>query len=210
MRARLIWSTGALLIAGLIFSDGSARAQGSFGISAGLYQPDDDDLDQTEVYGLRGGYRFRPSFGFEAALSKVDLADALNLDDGVTGPDFGFDADFKGDLYNLDLSLQWFPNGSNFVVFGGPGVARLDTKVRVTAFGQTCSESGTSNIFTAHLGLAYQWQIGDRFFVRPEARVRRYFDDEISRSQYDDNLAVSYEATDYEASLIFGWRFGVE
>jgi Outer membrane protein beta-barrel domain len=207
MRTRLMWSTGALLIAGLFFSGGSARAQGSFGISAGLYQPDDSDLDRTEVYGLRGGYRFRPSFGFEAALGKVDLADALNLDDGVTGPDFGFDADFKIDLYNLDLSLQWFPHGGNFVVFGGPGVARLDTKVRVTAFGQTFSESDTSNIFTAHLGLAYQWQISDRFFVRPEARVRRYFDDEASPSE-DDSLAVSYKATDYEASLILGWRFG--
>jgi hypothetical protein len=206
MRTRLMWSTGALLVAGLFFSGDSAQAQGSFGISAGLYQPDDNDLDRTEVYGLRGGYRFRPSFGFEAALSKVDLADALSLDE-VSGPGLGFDADFKVDLYNLDLSLQWFPNGSNFVVFGGPGVARLDTRIRVTAFGQTFSESDTSNIFTAHLGLAYQWQITDRFFVRPEARVRRYFDDDASLSQ-DDSLAVSYKATDYEASLIFGWRFG--
>lgn len=209
MRTRLICSTGALLIAGLVLGGGSApvRAQGSLGVSAGFYQPD-DDLDRTEVYGLRGGYRFHPSFGFEAALSKVDLADALDLDGGVTGPDFGFDADFKIDLYNLDLSLQWFPRGGNFVVFGGPGVARLDTEVRARFLGETFSESDTSNIFTAHLGLAYQWQIGESFFVRPEARVRRYFDDEISRSQYDDELAVSYEATDYEASLIFGWRFG--
>ena len=74
------------------------------------------------------------------------------------------------------------------------------------AFGPA-SESDSSNIFTAHLGLAYQWQIGDRFFVRPEARVRRYFDDEASLSE-DDSLAVSYKATDYEASLILGWRFG--
>ena len=207
MRTRLMWSTGALLIAGLVLSGGSAQAQGSFGISAGIYQPDDDELDRTEVYGLRGGYRFRPNLGFEAALSKVDLADALSLDSGVSGPDFGFDFDFKVDLYNLDLSLQWFPGGGDFLVFGGPGVARLDTRIRGSAFGQTFSESDTSNILTAHLGLAYQWQIGDGFFVRPEARVRRYFDDDDSLSE-DDSLAVSYEATDYEASLIFGWRFG--
>ncbi len=163
MRTQLIWSTGALLIAGLVFGGGLApvRAQSSFGISAGIYQPDEDDLDRTEVYGLRGGYRFHPSFGFEAALSKVDLADALPLDEGVSGPDFGFD-DFKVDLYNLDLSLQWFPHGGNFLVFGGPGVARLDTRIRGPIFGQTFSESDTSNILTAHLGLAYQWQISDR------------------------------------------------
>jgi hypothetical protein len=191
-----------LLVTGLVLSGAAApvRAQGFFGVSAGLYQPDDNDLDRTEVYGLRGGYRFRPGLGFEASLSRANLLDEQQ----ESFP--GFTSDVQADVYNLDLSLQWLPR-DGFVVFGGPGVARLDTKVRVSFFGQTASESDTSNILTAHLGVAYEWWLSDRFFLRPEVRVRRYFDDE-ARASADDTLAVSYKATDSEVSLLFGWRFG--
>ena len=37
-----------------------------------------------------------------------------------------------------------------------------------------------------------------------EARVRRYFDDEIDE---EDSFAIAYESTDYEAGVTFGWRF---
>jgi Outer membrane protein beta-barrel domain len=204
MRGKDIGWVGALLVTGVMLGGAAApvRAQGSFGISAGQYQPDDHVLDRTEVYGLRGGYRFRPDFGFEASLSRVDLVDGLPGAQSFPG----FQADLQADLYNLDLSLQWLPRGG-LVIFGGPGVARLDTKLRATFQGQKISESDTSNILTAHIGVAYEWQLSDRFFFRPEARVRRYFDDEEEASA-GDNLTVSYEATDYEASVIFGWRFG--
>lgn len=193
---------GLLLVTGLMLGGAMApvRAQGFLGVSAGLYQPDESDLDRTEVYGLHGGYRFRPNLGFEASLSRVKLLD----DQQESFP--GFSADVQADLTNLDLSLQWLPRGG-LVVFGGPGVARLDTKVRVSFLGRTDSESDTSNILTAHIGVAYEWRLSDRFFLRPEARVRRYFDDEAQASA-NDTLAVSYKATDYEASVLFGWRFG--
>jgi len=202
MRGASMGCLGMLLVTGLVLGGAAApvRAQGFLGVSAGLYQPDDNDLDRTEVYGLRGGYRFGRGLGFEASLSRANLLDEQE----ESFP--GFSADVKADVYNLDLSLQWLPH-SGFVVFGGPGVARLDTKVRVSFFGQTVSESDTSNILTAHLGVAYEWWLSDRFFVRPEVRVRRYFDDE-DRASADDALAVSYKATDSEASLLFGWRFG--
>src|SRR5262245_57920066 len=124
-----------LLAIGLVNSATPARAQGYFGVAAGVYLPEDDDQDNTEVYGLRGGYRFRPDFAFEGSLSKVDLADTLSLDEGPALP--GFDFDLQLDLYNLDLSLQWFPRGGNFVVFGGPGVSQLRTKVEASFFGET-------------------------------------------------------------------------
>lgn len=209
MRTQSIWIIGALLVAGLVFGGGSApaSAQYSFGVSGGFYLPEDDELDETEVFGIRGGYRFRPDFGVEATLSRVDLADTIPPDDELPLP--GFDLDFQVDLYNLDLSLQWFPRGGNFVVFGGPGVARIESELDVFFFGATFSESDSSNIFTAHAGLAYQWQITDRFFIRPEARVRRYFDDEADLSGDEEvEFEIAYEATDYEASVIFGWRFG--
>lgn len=202
----------AILIAGLllVLSTAPAQAQGSFGISGGIYQPEeegDTDLDTTEVFGLRGGYRFRPNLGFEANLSRVDLADTLPDEDFSTP---GFDFDFDFEVTNLDLSLQWFPGGGSFVVFGGPGVARVKGEVSLTIFGDTFSGSDSTEILTAHAGLGYEWQVTDRFFIRPEARVRRYFDDADEEDIPDDEeiIFVAYEATDYEAGVVFGWRFG--
>jgi hypothetical protein len=179
------------------------RAQGSFGIAAGLYQPDDDDLDREGVFGLRGGYRFHNDFGLEGSLSRVELVNGVPGGSQIPG----VGVDLEVNLYNLDLSLQWFPRGS-LIVFGGPGVARLDSDVQVNFLGQRFSESDTSTIFTAHVGVAYEWQLSDRFFLRPEARVRRYFDDDLDEGDSEEGLAVSYKATDYEASVVFGWRLG--
>lgn len=209
MRTGSMWTLGALFIAGLFLGSATApaEAQISLGISGGIYQPDDEgdgNVDTTEVLGIRGGYRFRPNLGFEASVSRLDLADAFSLDD--EGP-AGFDFDFDIDLTNLDLSLQWFPGGGSFVVFGGPGVSRIATDVTATIFGQTFSDSDVEEIFTAHAGLGYEWLISDRFFIRPEARVRRFFDDEEELPDDEDILVVTYDATDYEASLVFGWRF---
>jgi len=208
MTTRSSWILGALLITGLFLGSATVEAQGSFGISGGIYQPeeeDDADLDTTEVFGIRGGYRFRPHLGFEASLSRVDLADTLPDEELI--PSFGIELD--ADITNLDLSLQWFPGGGNFVVFGGPGFSRIDGEVRIIFLGETFTDSDTEDLLTAHVGLGYQWQITDQFFIRPEARVRHYFGDESDLGEDDEEiLDIAYEATDYEASLVFGWRFG--
>ena len=209
MRARSTWILGALLIAGSFLGSATAKAQGSIAISGGIYQPeeeDDADLDTTEVFGIRGGYRFNPNLGFEASLSRVDLGDTLPAGGEPELPGFGID--LEADITNLDLSLQWFPGGGNFVVFGGPGFSRIDAEVRITFFGDTLTDSDTADVLTAHVGLGYEWQVTDQFFIRPEARVRRYFDDEEDIGDDEEILNASYEATDYEASLVFGWRFG--
>jgi hypothetical protein len=175
-----------VLVMGMALGGVSAPAwgQGYLGVAAGVYDPDDESQERTEVYGLRGGYRFRPQLGVEASLSVVDLGDTIPEDDPPI-PDF--DIDLEVELYTLDVSMQWFPRGGNLVVFGGPGAARIRARSEVSFFGGTFSDSTTSNIFTAHAGLAYSWQISDRFFLRPEARVRRYFDDdtrELFRKEY--------------------------
>lgn len=208
MGARRAWVPGVLLIAGLVLGGASARAraQGHFGLAAGLYTPEDDEADRTETFGVRGGYRFAPNFGFEGSLSRLDLADAFNVDDEPSIPELDFDFDFE--LYNLDLSLQWFPGGRNLVVFAGPGFARIDVEFSATIFGDTFSESLSEDLFTAHAGVGYEWQLGDRFFLRPEARVRRYFDDEIEDELGEEDVEISYRATDYEVGVLFGWRIG--
>lgn len=111
---------------------------------------------------------------------------------------------FKIDLTTLDLSLQWYPTGSGFVVFAGPGWSQIDVEVDFAFFG---SFSDSEDILTAHAGLGYQWDVGERFYIRPEARVRRYFGDDEPFDE-DDEASISYEATDYEATVTFGFRFG--
>lgn len=204
MTRRLGWTTsGALALA--IFIGGASRpalAQGSAGLFGGIYEPD-DDLDRTEVFGLRGGYRFAPNFGFEASLGRVDLADALPDEDDFL--DF-FSSDLQAELYALDLSFQWFPTGSGLVVFAGPGWSRVDAELDITIFGESFSFSDSEDILTAHAGVGYEWEVGERFYVRPEARVRRFFGDD--EPEETEGLSISYQATDYEATVTFGIRLG--
>lgn len=175
MGARSIGVMGILLMVGLMLGGDSApaEAQGSFGISGGIYVPEDDELDNTEVFGIRGGYRFAPQFGIEASLSRVELIDGFPGDDEPSIPEL--EIDLQVDLDNLDLSLQWFPRGGNLLVFAGPGLARIDAEAEFRFSGATIRDSVSDEILTAHAGLAYDWQIGEHFFIRPEARARRYF-----------------------------------
>lgn len=186
-----------------------AAAQGYFGVSAGLYQPEDKEQKSTEVYDVRAGYRIRPQLGFEWSLSRLDLTDTVPFGDDPTIPGIDFDSlNLKLALYNFDLSLQWFPRGGNLVVFGGPGVAQIDADLVVTFFGETFTVPDRTNIFTAHAGVAYVWKIGDHFFVRPEARARRYFGYDVTEPDRVEGFYYSYKALDYQAGLTVGWRFG--
>ena len=50
-------------------------------------------------------------------------------------------------------------------------------------------DSDTEEVLTAHAGLGYEWQVTDRFFIRPEARVRRFFElSAIRTSARDEHL----------------------
>jgi Outer membrane protein beta-barrel domain len=201
VHTRSITIVGIFLVVGvgLGIVSSPAEAQGFLGGSAGVYHPENGDRGYIGTFGLRGGYRFNPYFGLEGNLSRVNLDETFSSD----FPFLDISQLELGHLDNLDLSLQWFPNGGNFLLFGGIGGSRLDSTFRDSFFGQTFTLSTTSYIFTAHAGLAYEWQIGDRFVLRPEARVRHYY------GQDPRTLTPgAYRATDYEAGLTFGWRFG--
>jgi hypothetical protein len=186
-----------------------ARAQGYFGVSAGLYQPEDAAQDTTENFDIRCGYRIRPPLGFEWSLNRVSLANTVPFQADPTVPGIDFDkVNLDVDLYNLDLSVQWFPRQGNFVVFGGPGLSLVDAKLNVTFLGGSGTDPDNTTVFTAHAGLAYVWRINDRFFLRPEARVRHYFGQEVNEPNRIEAFYYSYKATDYVAGLTFGWRFG--
>jgi hypothetical protein len=211
MHAKPILVRGILLVAGVAFGSVSAPvwAQGYLGVSAGLYQPEDKEQDRTRVFDVRGGYRIRPAFGFEWSVSRVNLVDTVPFQRDPLTPGFDFDQlNLQWYLTNFDLSLQWFPKGGDFVIFGGPGVALVDAKLNATLLGVTSSKSYASNIFTSHAGVAYVWPVKEHFFVRPEARVRRYFGYKVAEPDRVERFHFSYKATDYAASLTFGWRFG--
>jgi len=200
-----------LLTAGVVSGSVSApaRAQGYFGVSAGFYQPEDAAQDRTQNFDIRCGYRIRPPLGFEWSLNRVSLANVVPFQGNPTVPGIDFDkVNLDVDLYNLDLSVQWFPRQGNFVVFGGPGISLVDAKLNVTFLGGSGTDPDNTTVFTAHAGLAYVWRLNDRLFLRPEARVRHYFGQEVNEPNRIEAFYYSYKATDYEAGLTFGWRFG--
>lgn len=212
MRTKPMLVRRILLIACVALGSVSAPvlAQGYVGVSAGFYQPEDEGQDQTEVFYVRGGYRIRPAFGLEWSLSRVSLTDTVPFQDDPSIPGFDFDTLNLGlDLTNLDLTFQWFPRGGNFVIFGGPGVAQLSAELDATFLGVGFVESDTTNIFTGHAGVAYEWQLKNGFFIRPEARVRRYFGSDVDEPDPVEGFFYDYKAIDYEAGLTFGWRFGL-
>lgn len=209
MRTKPVSVCAILLFAGAVLGGAPVGAQGYVGVSAGLYQPEDAEQDVTQDFDVRVGYRIRPALGFEWSLSRVSLADTVPFQDDPTIPGIDFDEiSLQLDLYNLDLSLQWFPGKGNFVVFGGPGISLLDSELTVTFLGGTGTDPDNTTLVTAHAGLAYVWRIKDRFFIRPEARVRHYFGTEVNEPDRVEAFYYSYKATDYEAGLTFGWRFG--
>jgi len=211
MRRNPVWVRGILLTASVVLGSSSAPAwgQGYFGLSASLYQPEGRDQDLTQAFDLRTGYRIRPAFGFEWNLNRIALDDTVPFQDDPSIPGIDFEkVKLRVDLYNLDLSLQWFPKGGNFVIFGGPGVALVDAKLDVTFLGGQGTDPDNTITLTANAGAAWVRPIGKRFFLRPEVRLRHYFGYEADKRDRVEAFYYSYEATDYQAGVTFGWKFG--
>lgn len=206
-----VWVRRAILLVIAFWGVAAAPAQGQghFGISANFYDPQGGEQDPTFTFDLRSGYRIRPAFGFEWSLSHVGLDDTVPFRDDPSIPGTDFDSiSLRVDLYALDLSLQWFPRESPFVLFAGPGVALVDSKLDVTFLGGSGTDPDNTILLTLNAGAAYTWPIGKRTFLRPEVRVRHYFGSSVDARDRVEGFYYSYEATDYQAGVTFGWRFG--
>lgn len=202
MLAQPNWVKGALLILALSLGSAPGWAQSSFGVSAGTYEPMDDEADgRANVFGIHVGHRLKayPAFGVEAGLSWSDLTDLFPVEQD---PVPGLDIQIKAQLFNLELSGQWFPQGNGLVVFAGGGMSRAETQLRLTSAGERLEATSTSTIFTAHAGVGYEWGLGGRLFVRPEARYRYYFSD----TEPGHDLSIDFDASGPEANLVLGWR----
>lgn len=147
-----------------------AAAQGSFDLFAGqfLVESEVDSDSRLDVFGARGGWSFAPGWGVEGSLSWIE-----------EGP---------VDLYFGDLSLRWTPRPDapvRFYALGGPGLLHVELDRGV--LGDPGDE------LTAHLGVGAEIDLGRRFVLRPDVRLR-WIDDEES------DLHT-------EATLGFGFRF---
>jgi hypothetical protein len=208
---KAIWIGCRLLLAAAVLglAAAPAQAQGHFGLSANLYKPEGGEQDATFTFDVRTGYRIRPNFGFEWNLSHVQLDDTVPFQDDPSIPGTDFDSiSLRVDLYNLDLSFQWFPKDSKLVVFAGPGVALVDSEIDFTFLGGRGTDPDNTILLTLNAGATYTWPIGKRTFLRPEIRVRHYFGSAVDERDRVEGFYYSYEATDYQAGVTFGWKFG--
>ena len=120
-------------------------------------------------------------FGWQVSTSLFDA----NGDVAPAGLD-----PFIGDVnvWLVDASIQWFPGGGNFALFGGLGFATVDVDIVGTP------PDVSDDSLTYHAGVSYLWQVGEKFYVRPDVRVR----------DFDGDL---YDNLDTEAAIGFGWNF---
>lgn len=181
MNGKRVSGTSKTLVASALLAlcvSGPASAEGFLGAFGGSY--DREAGGKLEVFGLSGGYRVTPSFGVEASLGKINFPDTatfciLCLADQPLP--FVF-APIEVDVYALDVSAAWHPQGGKAVLFAGPGWARFDYTPR-TRFtpGDVADDE---DIFTVHAGLGYEWQAAERLSVRPEVRGRHYFAERVT------------------------------
>jgi hypothetical protein len=173
-----------LAVAAVLAFGAPASAQevdeNAFEIYGGLYVPGIDDLDNDITYGLRFGGRPADQFGWSLEAGYFDLTqnNTRPLED-VIG---------SANAWLVDLSGIWYIAGSDFGVFAGVGFATVDIDV----LGTTQDES--DDAITYNYGVHYAFNFGEKYLVKPEIRWRKFDGD-------------TYEKTDEEYSLSFGWRF---
>ena len=152
----------------------------NFELFGGYYYSNQDGIDNDYTYGLRFGGRVTEMWGWQVSGSVFDL----NNDGNRTFDGFAGDAK----AYLIDTSIQWFPGGGNFAVFGGIGFGSVD----IDLVGTTQDLSDDALTFNA--GVSYLFQVTEKFYIRPDVRLRDFNGD-------------VYDSLDTEASVGFGWNF---
>jgi opacity protein-like surface antigen len=156
---------------------------------AGWYVPGADELDNDWVYGVRFGGRPAPTWGWEGNLGYFDVQASAGAPTPLPGVRV-FD-DVNATL--IEASFLYYPGGYNLAVLAGAGIGHISADYK-NAAGQGENLKQTDDSFVYHLGLAYKWNIGESFYLRPDIRWRKW----------QGNV---YEKTDNEYTLGFGWKF---
>lgn len=179
MKWRVAFVFVLALAAAASLTPAHAQPYNFFEVYGAYYDPGLDVLDNDISLGLSYGGRPSTSWGWEITGGFFDLnGDADRPLAGTVG---------DASAYFAEASGIWFVAGSNFGLLGGIGFATVDVDIT----GSTEDES--DDAFTYHFGGFYQWDLGDKFYLKPEIRVRKFEGD-------------TYEKSDTEYKLAFGWR----
>jgi opacity protein-like surface antigen len=149
-------------------------------------------LDDDVTYGVRYGYNFTDTWGFELSLGQ-STSSATDLP--------GRDIDL--DLTTLDFdAVRHFNPSGRFVPYVLAGVgyvsADLDRPIVGTVNGVAPVRIQDDNGFSLNAGVGAKYFVTDRFLVRAEARYR-YLDKVVDR--FDDSLNT------FETTLGVGYKF---
>ena len=172
----------ALVAVALFVPAAQAQEAGQkvFELYAGYYVPGIDDLDNDLTGGLRFGSRPTEQFGWNISAGYLDLKqNNTQVLNDVIGSANG---------YFVDASAIWYIMGSDFGLFGGIGWGSVDVDLRNT------TTDVSDDAFTYNYGVHYVWNFGEKYMVKPEVKWRKWDGD-------------TYEKTDEEYTLAFGWRF---
>ncbi len=191
MRARRLLTTMGAVILALGFSLPAKAGDYSLEGFFGYYDPNAVD-DHAEVYGARFGNRTGDNFGWLVSAGVIDLEDdLLDIEND----------DLRYNLILADFSFQWYPGGHNFYLFAGPGFARVDLEADVPGDDNDFEQS--DDVFTINGGVGYRWNLGEKWFIRPEAKARWFDGSEFKGSDID-----AYKGLDREYSLAIGYHWG--
>jgi hypothetical protein len=175
------------ILVGLAFAvlpTAASAAEGwNIQLFAGYYFP--EELDEDLSYGLRFGHRGGGNWGWQVSGDWFDVADSQGFS--------GFDVD--ADLFHVDFSLLYYPGGGDFYFFGGPGWATGDVDSPFS------TEDFSDDVFSLHVGLGYEANVTDNFFIPIEGRARWYELEGFGRDGGKDSQVA------YEASVGLGFRF---
>ncbi len=141
-------------------------------------------------FGVRYGYRASETWGFSASWTQTDLDESRDDKEGIGCSTCDFSLDFA------DFSGEWYPGGGKWAILGGLGWASGEFEINVP--GDSNDLKISDDAFTYHVGMAWRWDFGESFYIRPDARIRFL--------QLDGDARGKYDSEDAEVRLGFGWR----
>lgn len=162
-----------------------APAANAFNLEAfaGYYFP--EELDEDLNFGVRFGNRSSEQFGWQVGGTWFDVEDSQGFE--------GSRVDL--DLFHVDFSFMWYPNGGDFALFAGPGFATVDLEIPFT------NQDFSDDVFAAHVGLSYEFGGDEGFYVKPDTRLH-WYEAEGFGPGFEKETQITYDA-----SIALGWRF---
>ena len=161
---------------------------GHLELFSGIYQSHSDTVGEEEIYGVRGGYDFAPTWGAEVSAGQFEKG-AERIIEGFVAP-----RKIRLQVFSFDLSFVWRPVGDGLMLFAGPGLVDVDLEEFIeTTEGEEVRLQSAQDL-SWHAGAAYRWSLSPGFYLRADVRGR------YSKTDL-------YEQQDYEATVAAGWRF---